>query len=142
MLAAGAAGATWPPGTAQGESALFHGHLLGRVVRRRRPHPRPVPAREVCAPHGLDFHVGLTDAELGRVADLTGFAEDFLESQRVYPDLYHRDQGTRRSTGRRRRQRRAVATLGGVPAVNGHGTARGVAGLYAALAQGGRSALR
>jgi CubicO group peptidase (beta-lactamase class C family) len=25
---------TWPPGTAQGESALFYGHLLGELVRR------------------------------------------------------------------------------------------------------------
>ena len=128
---------TWPPGTAQGESALFHGHLLGQVVRAVDGRTLGRFLREeVCAPHGLDFHVGLTDAELGRVADLTGFAEDFLESQRGYPDLNHRAIGNPPGA-------RDAAVVNGerwrrseVPAVNGHGTARGVAGLYAALAQG------
>ena len=128
---------TWPPGTAQGESALFHGHLLGQVVRA-------VDGRslgrflhdEVCAPHGIDFHIGLGAGELARVADLSGFADDFLASQEGYPDLYYRaianPPGAREAAVvNGERWRRAE-----VPAVNGHGTARAVAGFYAALSQG------
>jgi CubicO group peptidase (beta-lactamase class C family) len=128
---------TWVPGTAQGESALFYGHLLGEVVRR-------VDGRtlgrflhdEVCGPLQLDFHVGLDDAELERVADLTGFGEDLFRSQADAPELFRR--AIDNPAGARdpavvngERWRRAE-----VPAVNGHGTARAVAGLHLALASG------
>lgn len=83
---------------------------------------------------GLDFLVGLTAAEQARAVELTGVAEYSQEQQAAgRPELYQR----------------AVANLPGafdpavvngsawraaeVPAVNGHGTARGAAGLYAAL---------
>lgn len=128
---------SWPPGTAQGESALFYGHLLGEVVRR-------VDGRslgqflgdEVCGPHGIDFHVGLGDAELARVAELTGFGRDFDAGQRGYPDLYGPSMGNPAgaldpSVVNGEEWRRAE-----VPAVNGHGTAKAVAGFYAALSQG------
>ena len=128
---------TWPPGTAQGESALFYGHLLGQVVRALdgRSLGRFLD-EEICAPHALDFHVGLGEAELRRVADLSGYAADFTASQQGYPELYYR--AIANPPGARdpavvngERWRRAE-----IPAVNGHGTARGVAGLYVALAQG------
>ena len=128
---------SWEPGTAQGESALFYGHLLGQVVRRvdGRSLGRFL-RQEVCGPHGLDFHVGLGDADLVRVADLTGFDADFWAVQRSAPNLYRR--GVANPPGARdprvlngERWRRAE-----VPAVNGHGTARAVAGFYEALAHG------
>jgi CubicO group peptidase (beta-lactamase class C family) len=128
---------SWAPGSAQGESALFHGHLLGQVVRAVDGRTLGQFLRdEICGPHDLDFHVGLGDAELGRVADLTGFGEEFTASQKGYPDLYHRALGN--PPGARdprvvnsRRWRQAE-----IPAVNGHGTARAVAGFYVALAHG------
>lgn len=128
---------TWPPGTAQGESALFYGHLAGQVVRA-------VDGRslgrflheEICHQHDLDFHVGLGDAELLRVADLSGFDADFSDSQRAVPELYRR--AIANPPGARdprvvnsERWRRAE-----IPAINGHGTARAVAAFYVALAQG------
>ena len=127
----------WVPGTAQGESALFYGHLLGQVVRRvdGRSVGRFL-ADEVCGPLGLDFHVGLAEADLARVADLTGFGAAFQAAQDARPLLYRR--GLANPPGARdprvvngERWRRAE-----VPAVNGHGTARAVAGFYAALARG------
>jgi CubicO group peptidase (beta-lactamase class C family) len=128
----------WEPGTAHGESALFYGHLVGELVRR-------VDGRgvgrflreEVCGPLGLDFFVGLTPAEQARAVDLTGLDQPAWQLQAASrPELY----------------RRAVANPPGaydpavvngnawraaqVPAINGHGTARGAAGLYTALLRG------
>jgi CubicO group peptidase (beta-lactamase class C family) len=127
----------WAPGTAQGESALFYGHVLGQVVRR--VDGRSVGRflrEEICGPHDLDFHIGLGDADLARVADLTGFDAGFRASQEAAPELYRRaitnppgSRDPRVVNGRR--WRRAE-----VPAVNGHGTARAVAGFYEALAHG------
>ena len=128
----------WEPGTAHGESALFYGHLVGELVRRVDGRGLGRFLREeVCGPRGLDYLVGLTAAEQARAVELTGLAQ-YFGAQRLagMPDLY----------------RRAVTNPPGafdpvvvngpawraaeVPAVNGHGTARGAAGLYAALLRG------
>ena len=128
---------TWAPGTAQGEAALFYGHLLGEVVRRVDGRSLGQVLREdVCGPLDLDFHVGLGPEQLGRVAELTGFDDEFRRRGEEQTELY----------------RRAIANPPGaldprvlnserwrtaeIPALNGHGTARAVAGLYAALADG------
>lgn len=127
----------WTPGTAQGESVLFYGHLLGQVVRQvdGRSIGRFL-REEICLPHDLDFHIGLGDGELSRVADLTGFDADFYALQQGATRLYSRaianPPGAREAAVvNMERWRRAE-----VPAINGHGTARAVAGFYAALAQG------
>ena len=127
----------WAPGTAQGESALFYGHLLGQVVRA--VDGRTVGRflrEEICGPHDLDFHIGLGDAELARAADLTGFDAEFRAAQEDALELYRR--AIANPPGARdprvvngERWRRAE-----VPAVNGHGTARAVAEFYVALAHG------
>ncbi len=128
----------WEPGTAQGESALFYGHLLGEVLRRVDGRTLGQFLRqEICGPLGLDFHIGLRDGELPRVADLTGFGEELRRSAAGAPALYAAAIGN--PPGARdpavvngRRWRTAE-----IPAVNGHGTARAVAGLYVALERGG-----
>jgi CubicO group peptidase (beta-lactamase class C family) len=116
---------SWEAGTAIGESALVYGRPLGRFL-----------ADEVCGPLGLDFHIGLTDAELARVADLTGFGAAFQRGHAAGGDLYHRALANPPGAldplvVNCERWRRAE-----VPAVNGHGTARAVAGLYVALQEG------
>ena len=128
----------WESGTAIGESALFYGHLVGELVRRVDGRtPGAFLRDEVCGPLGLDFTIGLREGELSRVADLTG-----LESPEWAPDAPDRPaplQGALFNPpgaldGRvvnSERFRRAE-----VPAINGHGTARAIAGLYAALLQG------
>lgn len=128
----------WEPGTAHGESALFYGHLAGELVRRVDGRSLGRFLREeVCGPLGLDFAIGLTESEQYRVADFTGLDGSFrggVASERS--ELY----------------RRAVSNPPGafdpavvngsrwrasqVPAVNGHGTAEAVAGLYVALLRG------
>ncbi|WP_169795401.1 serine hydrolase domain-containing protein [Kribbia dieselivorans] len=128
---------SWVPGAATGESALFFGHLLGQVVRAVDGRPLGAFLREeICGPLDLDFHIGVADRDLARVADLTGFGDDFWAAQSGYPPLFERAIGN--PPGARdpdvvnsRRWRQAE-----IPAVNGHGTARSVAGFYAALAHG------
>jgi CubicO group peptidase (beta-lactamase class C family) len=123
----------WTPGTAHGESALFYGHLVGEIVRRidgRRI--GQFLREEVCRPAGLDFIVGLTPKDQSRAVDLACF--DAIESHSG--DLYERattnPPGTRDSAVVNSAAWRAAE----VPAINGHGTARGIAGLYAALLRG------
>jgi CubicO group peptidase (beta-lactamase class C family) len=123
----------WTPGTAHGESALFYGHLVGEIVRRvdgRRP--GTFLREELCGSADLDFIVGLTAEDQRRAVDLTCLEN--IESRSG--DLYRR--ATTNPPGNRdphvvngARWRAAQ-----VPAINGHGTARGIAGLYAALLRG------
>lgn len=128
---------TWTPGAAQGESVLFYGHLLGQVVRQVDGRSLGRFLREeICGPHDLDFHVGLGAGELPRVAELTGFDTDFRAAQRGASQLYARALGNPPGA-------QEAAVVNGeqwrraeVPAVNGHGTARAVAGFYLALAHG------
>jgi CubicO group peptidase (beta-lactamase class C family) len=130
----------WEPGTAHGESALFYGHLVGELVRRADGRlPGQFLRDEVCGPLGLDFYFGLTSTEQARAVDLTGLGGQAWLARKSadQPELY----------------RRAIANPPGafdpavvngsawraaqVPAVNGHCSARGAAGLYAALLDGG-----
>ncbi len=123
----------WPPGTAHGESALFYGHLVGELVRRVDGRSLGGFLRdEVCTPRALDFSVGLTAEDQARAADLTCL-EDLTPP---HGDLHRRaaenppgvrDPGVVNSAAWRGAE---------IPAINGHGTARGVAGLYAALLRG------
>ncbi len=128
----------WEPGTAHGESALFYGHLIGELVRRVDGRPLGRFLRdEVTEPLGLDFHVGLGPDEQVRAAELTGFGDVFrrcltegrapLMGPALANPVGATDPAVVNSSGWRACE---------VPAVNGHGTARSVAGFYAALAQG------
>ncbi|MDF2145009.1 serine hydrolase [Knoellia sp. p5-6-4] len=128
----------WESGTAIGESALFYGHLVGELVRRVDGRtPGAFLRDEVCGPLGLDFAIGLRDAELTRAADLTGL--DAPQWSRDAPGrfellrraLFNPPGAFTTDVVNSERFRRAE-----VPAINGHGTARAVAGLYAALLQG------
>ena len=124
----------WPPGSAHGESALFYGHLVGEIVRRIDGRSLGRFLRdEVCGPNDLDFVVGLTADDQRRAVDLTCF--DDLAPASDLP-LYRRattnPPGTRDASVINSAAWRAAE----IPAINGHGTARGVAGLYAALLRG------
>jgi CubicO group peptidase (beta-lactamase class C family) len=127
----------WPPGTAHGESALFYGHLVGELVRR-------VDGRgvgrflreEVCGPLGLDFAFGLTPAESARAVELTGLDGLGRQTSGDRPELYARAAGNPPGVWDPAVVNGAAWRAAEVPAVNGHGTARAVAGLYAALLRG------
>jgi len=129
----------WTPGTAHGESALFYGHLVGELVRR--VDGRRVGAflrEEVCAPLGLDFTIGLTPGEQRRAVDITGLDAAFrLGAAAGRPDLYQRAIGNPPGIQDAAVVNSAALRAAEIPAVNGHGTARAIAGLYATLLSGG-----
>jgi CubicO group peptidase (beta-lactamase class C family) len=122
----------WEPGTALGESALFYGHLVGELVRRvdGRTLGEFLQA-EICGPEGLDFSIGVKDQ--ARIVDLTGL-ENLGAGEK--PDLYRRATENPPGAFDATIVNGAAWRAAEIPAVNGHGTARGVCGLYAALMQG------
>lgn len=128
----------WEPGTRHGYHAITYGFLVGEVVRRVSGRSLGSFFREeVAAPLGLDFHIGLPEACEPRVARLVPPpATDTTRSLRDDPDsLPARTLGnpvTPASATWTRAWRAAE-----IPAAGGHGNARSVARLYAALALGG-----
>jgi hypothetical protein len=124
--------------TGLGESALFHGHLLGELVRRVDGRmPGEHWAQEVCGPLGLDFSVGLDASQQARAVDLTGLTPAYREQLVAErPALYVRALSSPPGAQDADVVNGARWRAAQVPAVNGHGTARAVAGLYAALLQG------
>lgn len=125
----------WEPGTQHGESALFYGHLVGEVVRRIDGRSLGTFLREeVCGPRGLDFQIGVLAEDLPRVADLTGYDEAFRRRGSAEGgDLLARALGNPPGALDPAVVNSHAWRTAEVPAVNGHGTARAVAGLYVAL---------
>jgi CubicO group peptidase (beta-lactamase class C family) len=125
----------WEPGTAIGESALFYGHLVGELVRRVDGRRIGAFLRdEVCAPLDLDFGFGLSRADQARAVELTGL-DELRQPAPGEPELYRRAIGN--PPGAREAEVVNSPRWRGaeIPAINGHGTARAVAGLYAALVE-------
>jgi CubicO group peptidase (beta-lactamase class C family) len=126
---------SWAPGTAHGESALFYGHLVGELVRRVDGRgPGQFLREEVCGPAGLDFSFGLSPAQQARAVDLTGLDGAFRAAAVAgRPALYQ--QATDNPPGAFDADvvNGAAWRAAEIPAVNGHGTARAVAGFYQAL---------
>jgi CubicO group peptidase (beta-lactamase class C family) len=125
----------WPPGTAHGESALFYGHLVGELVRR-------VDGRgvgrflreEICGPAGLDFAFGLSRSQQARTADLTGLDDTFRDAcASGRPELYRLAMSNPPGAQDGAVVNSAAWRAAEIPAINGHGTARAVAGFYHAL---------
>jgi CubicO group peptidase (beta-lactamase class C family) len=137
----------WPPGTREGYHSLTFGHLVGEVVRRVSGQPLGEFFRdEIARPLGLDFHLGLLEADEARMAPtirptVTAGAPEasrFLAAAYSDPNsvqaLALRNNGGYLA-GRAYESRQAhVATL---PSQGGITNARGLAGLYAPLALGG-----
>jgi len=129
----------WEPGTSHGYHALTFGHLVGEVVRRASGRRLGRFFRdEVAAPLGADLHIGLAPEHDARVAELVpppvdpGFrallASDphsLLARALANPAADPRQTATRAWRGAE------------IPAANGHGNARSLARVYAALACGG-----
>jgi CubicO group peptidase (beta-lactamase class C family) len=131
----------WEPGSASGYHAMTFGYLVGEVIRRiSGKTPGAFFRDEVAAPLRADFHIGLAAADDARVAEMippsaeetaaagTAAAVDpesmlgkVMGNPRLSPELANT------------RAWRAAE----IPAANGHGNARSVAKVLAALACGG-----
>jgi CubicO group peptidase (beta-lactamase class C family) len=137
----------WEPGTRQGYHATTFGHLVGEVVRRVSGRTLDTFFRdEVAGPLGLDFHLGLAEEHEPRVAPtiradppppgeprsrfLTLMADDPQSIQA----LTVKNTGRRATAGDHDSREAHHAVL---PSQGGITNARGLAGMYAPLAQGG-----
>jgi CubicO group peptidase (beta-lactamase class C family) len=138
----------WAPGTAHGYHAITFGWLVGEVVRRIDGRSLGTYFRdEIARPLGLDFHIGLADAEHARVAELSdlatagadeldadaiGLAQVILSdpnsmTARAFMNPPSLAFGVNNAAWRRAE----------IPGANGHGGARDLARVYGALARGG-----
>jgi CubicO group peptidase (beta-lactamase class C family) len=129
----------WEPGTVSGYHALTYGFLVGEVARRASGRTLGAFFRdEVARPLGADFWIGLPASEDARVAELVppSPAERAAAAAEPPPDsLLAQVMGNpplAPETANRIEWRR-----GEIPAANGHGNARSVARVMAALACGG-----
>ena len=132
----------WEPGTAHGYHVNTFGFAVGEVLRRASGRTVGTLLREELAgPLDADVHIGLPAAEHGRVAEFAWPAVPPAEAERPELDgdqlmeynAYFNPSGLSGAG--------VVNTPGWreaeLPSTNGHGTARGVARVYAALAAGG-----
>ncbi|MCH8815366.1 MAG: beta-lactamase family protein [Chloroflexi bacterium] len=135
----------WEPGTKHGYHAVTYGFLAGELIRRITEKSVGTYFRdEIASPLGIDFHIGLPEEHDPRVAEIIPpplsdaagdsalaaalrdptsmtFKAFLLSPDMMIPNLVNT------------RQWRAAE----IPAANGHGNARSLAGVYAALARGG-----
>jgi CubicO group peptidase (beta-lactamase class C family) len=133
----------WEPGTRHGYHAMAFGYLVGEVIRRVSGRTVGQFLREeVTTPLGADFFLGVPAAEHARLADIvpeplrlgggTTFWETILrEPQSMVARAFFNPWRT--ITSMNTRAWRAAE----IPAANGHTTARALARIYGALAQGG-----
>ena len=126
----------WEPGTASGYHALTQGYLVGEVVRRVTGKSLGTVFREeIAGPIGADFHIGLPAGEDARVADLIppppggaigdGEQPELVRNMSSNPPIDPLATRTRAWRGAE------------IPAANGHGNARSIAGVHVILANGG-----
>jgi CubicO group peptidase (beta-lactamase class C family) len=129
---------SWQPGTANGESALFYGHLVGELVRR--VDGRAVGRffhEEIGGPLGLDFAFGLSPARQALAVDVTGLDDAFrARAAADRPPLYRLAMENPPGALDADVVNSAAWRAAEIPAINGHGTAAAVAGFYQALTAG------
>jgi CubicO group peptidase (beta-lactamase class C family) len=134
----------WEPGTRNGYHALTFGFTVGEIVRRVSGQSLGRFFREnVAGPLGLDFWIGLPEAVDPRVAPMMGgleppkvptpfFLKAFSDPASI-PNRFLFNSGTWATEARDTRAGRAAE----IGAANGITNGRGLAGMYAPLANGG-----
>lgn len=134
----------WEPGTDHGYHAITFGWLVGEVVHRIDGRSLGTYFREeIAEPLGADFHIGLPDAEHGRVAELSPIPPpEAGEGLDLAAALANEPEGLLARAflnppsillGPNTPEWRRAE----IPGANGHANARAVARVYAALACGG-----
>lgn len=129
----------WPVETKGAYNTINIGFLTGEVVRRvTGQRIQDFVQENICRPLGATYYLGVPESELGRIADLTpnptagvrAAARDpdapMARAQKSFPRPFNTDE-----------QNSARFRTAGVPAISGIGEARGMARIYAALADGG-----
>jgi CubicO group peptidase (beta-lactamase class C family) len=129
----------WPPGTKGAYNTVNIGYLAGEVVRRVSGLPiREFLRDNVCEPLGADYKLGVDAADLERVADLVPNPEAFSMASRIRPgNPLQRALTAMPKPMDTTVQNSAKFRTAGIPSFGGFGTARAMARIYAALANGG-----
>ena len=132
----------WQPGTAHGYHVNTFGFLVGEVLRRATGHTVGALLREeIAGPLGADVHIGLRAAEHGRVAEFgwpgppppEDDRPDLGDDQLMEHNAYFNPGGLSGAGV----VNSAAWREAELPSANAHGSARGVARVYTALAAGG-----
>ena len=135
----------WEPGTRNGYHGFTFGWTVGEMVRRAAGVSLGTFFQnEIAKPLGLDFWIGLPEAIEPRVAPIipfvykpeqarTPFMIDLATRKESAASLFFFNVGAWRTGGANTRAGRAAE----IGAANGVTNARGLAGMYAPLAQGG-----
>lgn len=131
----------WEPGTAVGYHAITWGYLTGELVRRITGKTLGQYFREkVAEPLGADFYIGLPDSEMSRCGTLIGpnraRKKPRMTEVPKMPDLYPVSLQNP-SIAPYRDASSDVWRRAEIAAANGQANARGIARIYAALANGG-----
>lgn len=123
----------WPPGSASGYHPITWGYLAGEIVQRATGRTLGAILREdICAPHAIDFSIGLAEQDDARCADVVKpkRVADFGEMNAAKKAAFLTSwSAPNRGDVRWRRVE--------IPSANGHGHARSVAQLYALYATRG-----
>ncbi len=132
----------WTPRTRHGYHVNTFGYLVGEVVRRIDGRSLGTFLRdEIARPLGADVHIGLPASEDARVAEWVWSGESAVppdapslsDEMRMLRNTYANPPGlSGHGVINTPAWRRAE-----VPSTNGHGTARGIARVFTALAAGG-----
>lgn len=135
----------WMPGTRNGYHGFTFGWTVGEMVRRASGKSLGRFFQdEVAEPLGLDFWIGLPESVEPRVAPMipfvykaaqarTPFMTDLAKNPASPASLFYFNVGAWRTGGANTREGHAAE----IGAANGITNARGLAGMYAPLAQGG-----
>lgn len=125
----------WPPGSANGYHPLTYGYIVGELAARAMggrslgTHLR----EEICGPLGIDFWIGLPDAEHPRAAEMSR-PKALPELSVPTPERRAAFLTPWSAPDRGGAEWRRVE----IPSANGHGTAKAVATLYGVFANRGR----
>jgi CubicO group peptidase (beta-lactamase class C family) len=123
----------WPPGSASGYHPLTWGYIVGEIALRASGRSLGAILREeICAPHGIDFHIGLPERDHARCAEMRkpSRVADFGE---ITPPRKAAFFTPWSSAPRDSHAWRSIE----IPSANGHGAALAVARLYELYATSG-----
>jgi CubicO group peptidase (beta-lactamase class C family) len=135
----------WTPGERHGYHAVTFGWLVGEVVRRISGKSLGSYFRdEIARPLGLDFHIGLAEAEHERCGEMSmiplpdpGSDEPNLGLVIMADPRSIQALAFMNPPSMARGPNNAPWRSAEIPGANGHGTARSLARVYGALACGG-----
>ena len=129
----------WEPGTKSGYHTVTFGYLLGELVRRiTKKTVGTFFQEEVAKPLKADFYIGVPEEQFGRIADLIPPPPIDLSS---FGEIDPKSVAMRSLTNPMidvLETRTKEWRIAEIPAANGHGNARSVSRITAALACGGQ----